>query len=277
MGKGHRYEVGPDGRDYIVAPVVMLVPGVHNGSNGPLYYPAAELARNPAAWDGKPVTVGHPAGGSAYKPGRTPTIGTVKNTRYDGKLRAEVWLDPDALVYHAEGLYHAIENGGIVEVSTGLYTTNDPTPGTAPDGKQYHAIAHSYTPDHLAILEGQAGACSVAAGCGLPVANELTEPVTPTKEQTMPYDDDDLLPMPVMNFGNTEPERVVDPDEYDTLAEYREAKLGLPMPTMNFGGCSCGGDKGHDTAPANAGHHGHRHTTLNATGGGDGLPMPSTV
>lgn len=274
MGSGHRYVTGDDGKDYIVAPVAMLVPGVHHGSNGPLYYPAAELAKNPDAWDGKPVTVGHPPNG--YVPGRTTVVGTIKNARYDGKLRAEVWLDAAALVWHAEELYHAIENGGTVEVSTGLYTTNDPTPGTGPDGKHYDALAHSYQPDHLAILGEQPGACSVAAGCGLPVANADTEPVTPTKEEPMPYEDE-LLPMPVMNFGNPETEPVVNADDYETLADYREARIGLPLPTMNFG-CGCGGDKGHDTAPANDEHHSHQHTTTNATGGGDGpLQLPSTL
>lgn len=252
MGGTTRHEVGDDGRDYIVAPVAMLTPGVHNGSNGPLYYPAAELAKNPAAWDGKPVTVGHPAGG--YVPGRTTAIGTIKNTRYDGKLRAEAWLDAAALVYHAETLYHAIENGGTVEVSTGLYTTNDPTPGTGPDGKPYAALAHSYQPDHLAILEGIPGACSVAAGCGLPVANT-------TNKETPMQQDDDMLTLPVMNFGNPEPVTNADDDM-------------LPLPTMNFGGCGCGGDN----ATANAGHPNPKATTANATDGDDGLlPLPSTL
>jgi hypothetical protein len=34
------------GRDYLVAPLSLIVPGVLNGSQGPLYYPEEEIARN---------------------------------------------------------------------------------------------------------------------------------------------------------------------------------------------------------------------------------------
>lgn len=259
LGGATRYEIGDDGKDYIVAPVAMLTPGVHAGSHGPLFYPADELAKAPAAWDGKPVTVNHPAAG-AYVPGQTPTIGTIKNTRYDGKLRAEVWLDAAALVYHAEELYHALENGGTVEVSTGVYTTNDPTPGTDPGGTTYAAVAREYRPDHLAILTDQPGACSVAAGCGLPVAN------TTPKEEPMNHDED-LLLLPTLNFGNPDPP-ACGADDVDEL---------LPLPTMNFG-CRCGGDRRHDTAPGTAQHQSPQATTTNATAGDDdGLPLPSTL
>lgn len=261
LGGTTRYETGDDGKDYIVAPVAMLTPGVHAGSHGPLFYPPEELAKAPAAWDGVPVTVNHPAGG-AYVPGLTPTIGTIKNTRYDGKLRADVWLDAAALVYHAAGLYHALENGGTVEVSTGVYTTNDPTPGTAPDGTPYAAVARNYQPDHLAILTDQPGACSVAAGCGLPVAN------TTKKDEPM-ENDDDLLTLPVMNFGNPGPHPpACGADDVDEM---------LRLPTMNFG-CGCGGDKRRDTAPGDRQHQSPQGTTLNTTAGDDGLlPLPSTL
>lgn len=261
LGGTTRYEIGPDGKDYIVAPVAMLVPGVHNGSNGALLYPADELAKAPAAWDGKPVTVGHPAGG-AYVPGQTVTIGTIKNTRYDGKLRAEAWLDPHALVYHAEELYHALENGGTVEVSTGLYTVNEPVPGTDPGGVPYAAIARNYTPDHLAILTDQPGACSVAAGCGLPVAN--AEPEPPKKEE--PMQPDEMLALPVMNFGN--------PNPHPPACGADDVGDGLPLPVMNFAGCGCG-DRRRDTAPAGARHQSPEATANAATGGDDGgLPLP---
>ena len=50
-----------DGRQHIVAPVVMLVEGVHNGTAGPILYPLEELSDFPGSWDGRPVTLGHPA------------------------------------------------------------------------------------------------------------------------------------------------------------------------------------------------------------------------
>jgi hypothetical protein len=49
-----------EGRDHWVVPVVMGVTGVWNGSNGPLYYPSAELRCSVPYWNGKPVVVFHP-------------------------------------------------------------------------------------------------------------------------------------------------------------------------------------------------------------------------
>jgi len=47
-----RYEMR-QGRQHIVAPVVMLVEGVHDGTAGPIYYPMEELRAFPGAWDGR--------------------------------------------------------------------------------------------------------------------------------------------------------------------------------------------------------------------------------
>ena len=49
-----------NGREHIVAPVRMLVPGVLNGSQGPGYYPPEEVAKNPTDWDHSPITINHP-------------------------------------------------------------------------------------------------------------------------------------------------------------------------------------------------------------------------
>lgn len=50
------------GRDYIVAPLTLIVPGTLNGSQGPLYYPPEELAESASAWNGMPMMIGHPFG-----------------------------------------------------------------------------------------------------------------------------------------------------------------------------------------------------------------------
>jgi hypothetical protein len=53
-------EVVLHGREWLVAPLTLIVPGVLNGSNGPLLYPREEVARDPQAWNGMPLVVYHP-------------------------------------------------------------------------------------------------------------------------------------------------------------------------------------------------------------------------
>ena len=50
-----------EGREYLVAPMAMITEGVHNGSQGPLYYPWDELSKFPQVWNMKPVVVYHPS------------------------------------------------------------------------------------------------------------------------------------------------------------------------------------------------------------------------
>ena len=49
-----------EGRTHIVVPVIMMVEGVHNGSQGPLLHLAEDLGKFPESWDGIPVTIQHP-------------------------------------------------------------------------------------------------------------------------------------------------------------------------------------------------------------------------
>lgn len=168
-----------EGRPCLVVPMVMITEGVHNGSDGPLYYPAEELARVPGVWDQKPVVVNHPTrngvGVSACEPDiiEKYKVGVVMNTRYvkghgdvPGKLRAEAWLYVDRLQALAPTVLMNIERGVPGEISTGLVTDKYPSTGNF-RGKRYHAIARNHAPDHLALLPDQVGACSVDAGCGL--------------------------------------------------------------------------------------------------------------
>ena len=45
-----------NGREFLVAPVVLLTEGVHNN----LLYPASELKKFPRAWNGSPLPLQHP-------------------------------------------------------------------------------------------------------------------------------------------------------------------------------------------------------------------------
>ncbi|GAG82219.1 unnamed protein product, partial [marine sediment metagenome] len=49
-----------EGREYLVAPMIMIVEGVLNGSEGAGLYPADELSKTPQVWNHKPVVVYHP-------------------------------------------------------------------------------------------------------------------------------------------------------------------------------------------------------------------------
>tara|TARA_R110000751_G_scaffold152635_1_gene257756 strand:- start:9049 stop:10239 length:1191 start_codon:yes stop_codon:yes gene_type:complete len=165
------------GRDYIVAPMAMLTEGVHNGSGGALYYPEPECRAAVQSWNMRPVVVYHPEingqGVSACDPDilEKQQVGMVMNTVWDGKLRAEAWLEESRLGEVDGRIMDALEQNTMMEVSTGLFTDNEPETGTYRD-KPYTHIARNHRPDHLAILPDRVGACSIADGAGLLQLNE---------------------------------------------------------------------------------------------------------
>ncbi|QDS91879.1 hypothetical protein FF011L_06150 [Roseimaritima multifibrata] len=187
------------GKDYLVAPVAMLVPGVHKGSGGALLYTKEELAKRPGQWNGVPVTVGHPAIGgvpvAVAEVGTSQTVGMIRNAHWDHrKLRAEAWLEVERLRQLAPSVLTALEQGKPMEVSTGLFTDNVPAPSANYGGQGnagFTKVATNFRPDHLALLVTGKGACAVVDGCGLLQMN---------KESEMDYDESPLL-MPTMDFG----------------------------------------------------------------------------
>mgnify|MGYP003674976161 CR=1 FL=1 len=190
------------GREYIVAPVVMLVEGVHSGSMGPLYYPPEEMQRAAMAWNMKPVVMYHPVSGSATTLAELEArmVGMVMNTRWDGgKLRAEAWFDVERLHALAPEITQALANNEPIEVSTGLYHDADPTPGTW-NGEAYQFVARNHRPDHLALLPNGVGACRLADGCGLLQLNEEQTKMKMFNADPTAHTETPLLP-PTMNFG----------------------------------------------------------------------------
>lgn len=166
-----RYEE-MDGRKYLVAPMVMMAEGVHNGSKGPLFYPERELSKTPAVWNHKPIVVYHPeddgvaVSACSEKMLKEQKIGIIMNTVWDGKLRAEAWLDVERTKEVDSRVITAVINGQMMEVSTGMFTDDIPETGTWNE-ETYTHVATNYRPDHLAILPDQIGACSIADGAGL--------------------------------------------------------------------------------------------------------------
>ncbi|MEM2989558.1 MAG: DUF2213 domain-containing protein [Halobacteria archaeon] len=191
------------GKDYYVVPMTMLVEGVLNGSHGPLFYPSSEIMKEPAAWNGMPITLGHPVDAyGASISARSPdvlekyAIGVIFNSRYsDGKLLADGWFDVDRLKKIAPHLLQAIISNEKIELSTGLYIDYENSSGVY-NGKKYIAIAKNYRPDHLAVFsDGQIGACSLNDGCGVNVANSRSwYELVSNKKKTLPSDKLDITP-----------------------------------------------------------------------------------
>lgn len=169
-----------DGREYLVFPGALITEGVHNGSCGPLYYPADEIQRGALAWNHKPILVQHPQLNGKPASSCDPRVlerqrvGFLLNTEWKGKLRSELWVDKAKLGRVSPEALTRIQANQTMEVSTGLYTTDDPTPGTW-NGEDYTAIARNHLPDHLALLPDRRGACSVKDGAGAPRWNQRNE------------------------------------------------------------------------------------------------------
>lgn len=179
-----------NGREYIVAPATLIVPGVLNGSQGALFYPPDEVAKNAEAWNGYPLLLNHPQDpvSGRHLSGSSPGIkekwglGEVRKAKVtsNGKLRAEGWFDVENVKRIHAPLLADLEAGRSVELSTGLYTNNERAwNGAHHNGKPYDFIARDYIPDHVAVLTNETGACSVRDGCGVHVVNRLSDPKPP--------------------------------------------------------------------------------------------------
>lgn len=178
-----------EGREYLVVPVTMMVEGVHHGSHGPLLHTIDELGRFPASWNGMAIVIDHPSiegrDVSANEPDilEARMVGRVFNTRVENSgLKAEAWLDIDKLRQLSAPTLAQVEAGEPIEVSLGVFSEELVATGEW-NGEQYEAIARNHRPDHLALLPGGRGACSIADGCGIRANNE--------KGGIMPKENDD--------------------------------------------------------------------------------------
>lgn len=178
LGKTRRATL--NGRQYLVAPATLIVPGVLTGSKGDLFYPLDEIRRNASDWNGMPIVGYHPTINGQNVSARSPDIlakqglGYVYNTTANDKLAADMWFDVqsvdafDKTLPHDARIMPRLLAGKPIELSTGLYTDNTPAAnGANHNGKPYTHIARNYRPDHLAVLPDQRGACSINDGCGV--------------------------------------------------------------------------------------------------------------
>jgi len=181
-----RVEMDGDTR-FIVAPCVLIVEGVVNN----VMYPASELAKFPEAWNNRPLPLSHPEMDGKFISANSRaviddwSVGSLFNVKFEaasgGKLArlvGETWINTNKLQTLADNgnskaskLIEKLAQGNPIEVSTGLFTEDDNTPGTF-NGVPFEATCYNYRPDHLAILVNETGACSVADGCGMMVNKE---------------------------------------------------------------------------------------------------------
>lgn len=161
---------------FLVAPVTMLVEGVHHGNRGPAYYPVEEMAASAQRWNGVPVPINHPHTESGdYISANDPKIlasqvvGRVYNTEWrdaEKKLCGEVWIEVDKANSVYPGLVNLVRHGGRLEVSTGFFSQDELVEGEW-NGEAYTSVVRNIEPDHLAILKDDVGACSWEDGCGI--------------------------------------------------------------------------------------------------------------
>lgn len=161
-----------EGREFIVVPMVILTEGVHNGSDGPLYYPKEELGKTPVVWNQKPIVVYHPEMNGQGISACDPTVitnrkvGVMMNTTFEnGKLKSEAWIEKARADLIDLRIMEAVDKNEMMEVSTGVFVDMEAAPGDW-NGETYQGIARNFRPDHLALLPDKIGACSIADGAG---------------------------------------------------------------------------------------------------------------
>lgn len=168
--------------EYTVIPVTIMVEGVHHGSAGAIFHSIDELGKFPDSWNGRPIVVDHPKGSNGeYVSANDPDIfsarkvGFLFNTKVkDQKLVSEAWTDTTKLSKISAVAANAINKKDLLEVSVGVFTDVVDQQGNW-NNEKYEAVAVNHRPDHLALLPGGRGACSIEDGCGLGVNNKTNE------------------------------------------------------------------------------------------------------
>jgi hypothetical protein len=158
--------------------MVMMKAGVLNN----VLYTSEEMAKFPAAWNGQPIPVFHPQENGVHVSANQPkvmeqsVVGKIFNARFDDdRLKAEAWIDIDKANKVDPNLITNITNTVIpMELSTGLFTDTKFEAGVH-EGTPYECIAINFRPDHLALLPGGKGACTVEDGAGIPRINSGSE------------------------------------------------------------------------------------------------------
>jgi hypothetical protein len=249
------------GRSHLVVPMVMMVEGVHRGSNGPVLYTANELKRTVKSWNHKPIVLNHPKRNGKYVSACVAPVldeykvGLVLNAKFVNTnkgpgQKAEAWLDEELLSSRSSEITNNIQAKKPVSVSTGLFTDIELGAGKWQD-EVYIGVTTNHQPDHLALVPNQEGACSQKKGCGLllntdpeqepdemKTKKELVDELLTNKESGWSVDERDAL----MNLSEKRIQQLIDEANAKVTANNKAktdpAPTPAPAPTQHA--CTCG-------------------------------------
>ena len=168
-----------DGVEYAIAPIKILKPMTLNAPWTPngAYLPQNQAEKSAEAWNGEPLTLGHPS-----TPDGHPTtanspdmvdktvIGRIFNasSNSDGVVEGEAWFNINKIRDmggRAEKALERVLNGKSVSVSSG-YLADRMSPGTY-DGQHRNEVQGNIRPDHVAVLPNSSAKCDLEHGCGV--------------------------------------------------------------------------------------------------------------
>ena len=148
-----------------IAPVTLMVEGIHQGSIGPVYWPGHVLANNASKWEGTPVVLDHPVDEDgdpiSIEQSDAEIIGHVRRPYFDSSVKG---IKAEIEINASHPKLKQLQD--IQEVSVGVFSDHTQTFGVH-DGNHYSMSAITMEPDHLALLSELQGACSWADGCGI--------------------------------------------------------------------------------------------------------------
>lgn len=163
-----------NGRDVIIVPSATLPDDiVMNGSQGKVFYPAAEIAKSFKQLERTPAPLGHPVINGKFVSAKDPEaivrhfVGAWnENVRQEGgRVLVDKVIDVQ-VANSSEGgksVLKAIEAGEPIHTSTGILMQLEPVTNNA----KYSKIARNMVFDHDAILLGEEGAATPEQGVGM--------------------------------------------------------------------------------------------------------------
>lgn len=158
------------GREYVVAPLTLIrAMELDKG-----YVPEKEVQKSAPAWNGTPLTLGHPRNSngeliSANSPevAEETWLGFVFNNQpEEDAVSGEAWFDKENVKKAGKKAVNAIQRlkaGRPLSTSSSYFF--DRLPSEEYDGEYREKVSGNLRPDHVAVLVDEKGRCSIEDGC----------------------------------------------------------------------------------------------------------------